>query len=297
METLLKTILINFYRFFSKISLTLTAEIAWSFFCKPRIQKKPLRELEKELLQQAKQYFIDSGEYKISVYEWKNSSNANGSKAKTILLTHGWGGHALNFSHLIIKLLEGNFNVIAYDSPAHGKSSGKKTNLLHNTQALLDVSQHTKSVDALIGHSFGTMANAYALELTKETSHLSAVKKIILIAGPNKLVDIFASFTQAMQLPNSILAIFHQKLEAIAKRKTESMSVVEFLQRYTGESLVVHDHKDRVVPFSEAATVANGIAATSLLATTGFGHFRVLSAASVIDTIFNFLSTNTEKHS
>lgn len=167
---------------------------------------------------------------------------------------------------------------------------------MHNTQALLDVSQHAKSVDALIGHSFGAMANAYALELTKETSHLSAVEKIILIAGPNKLTDIFASFTQTMQLPDSALAIFHHKLETIAKRKIESMSVVEFLQRYTGESLVVHDHKDRVVPFSEAETVANGIAATTLLATTGCGHFRVLSAANVIDTIFDFLSANTTKH-
>ena len=175
MEILLKIILTNFFRFFSKISPNLTAEIAWSFFCKPRIQKKPLRGIEKKLLQQAKQYFIDSGEYIISVYEWRNSSNAN--KAKTILLTHGWGGHALNFSHLVIKLLEGDFNVLAYDSPVHGKSSGTKTNLLHNTQALLDVSQHAKSVDTLIGHSFGTMANAYALGLTKETSHLLTVKK------------------------------------------------------------------------------------------------------------------------
>lgn len=99
-----------------------------------------------------------------------------------------------------------------------------------------------------------------------------------------------------MQLPYSVLVIFHQKLEAIAKRKTESMSVVEFLQRYTGESLVVHDHKDRIVPFSEAETVANGIAATTLLSTTGYGHFHVLSAANVIDTIFNFLNTKTTKY-
>jgi len=264
------------------------------FFCKPRIKKKPLRGIEKKLIQQAKQYFIDSGEYKILVYEWRNSNNSN--KAKTVLLTHGWGGHTLNFSHVIIKLLEGGLNVIAYDSPAHGKSSGTKTNLLHNTQALLDVSQQAESVDALVGHSFGAMANAYALELAKETSHLSAVEKIILIDGPNKLTYIFASFTQAMQLPYSVLEIFYHKLETIAKRNIESMSVVEFLQGYTGESLVVHDHKDRVVPFSEAKTVANGIAATTLLATTGCGHFRVLSAANVIDTIINFLSTNTTKH-
>ncbi|QMU62130.1 MAG: alpha/beta fold hydrolase [Gammaproteobacteria bacterium] len=294
MEALLKIIFTNFFKIFSKISPKYSAEIAWSIFCKPRIKKKPLRGIEKELLQQVKQYFIDSGEYKISVYEWRNSNNTN--KPKTILLTHGWGGYALNYSHIIQKLLEGGLNVIAYDSPAHGKSTGKKTNLLHNTQALLDVSQYAESVDALIGHSFGAMANAYALELTKETSHLSTVDKIVLIAGPNKLIDIFASFAQAMQLPDNILAIFHQKLEIIAKRKIERMSVVEFLQHYTGETLVVHDHKDRVVPFSEAETVANGFATAKLFATTGLGHFRILADNKISDKIIYFLHAPTIKN-
>lgn len=76
-------------------------------------------------------------------------------------------------------------------------------------------------IHAFIGHSSGAMANTYALELSKNTAQLPTVEKLILIAGPNKLADIFASFTQAMQLPDSILRIFHQKLETIAKRKVE----------------------------------------------------------------------------
>ena len=292
MEAVLKIILANFFKFFSKISPSLTAEIAWSFFCKPRIRKKPLSKSESKLLQQAQQYSIDSDEYKISVYKWKNINRSN--HAKTILLTHGWGGHALNFSYIINNLIENGFNVVAYDSPAHGKSSGKQTNLFHNTRALLEVANDIEPIHALVGHSFGTITSSYALELSKNDTSLSAVEKIILVAGPNRLADIFASFTKAMKLPNSVLTIFHQKVATISKRKIESMSTTEFLQSYSGQALLIHDHNDRLVPFADAESVAENSTAT-LFATTGCGHFRILATKNVIDKIINFLSSTSNE--
>jgi len=221
-----------------------------------------------------------------NIYEWHSANKEN----KVVLLSHGWGGHALNFAHIIHQLIEDGFNVVAYDSPAHGKSSGKQTNLFHNTQALQKVAEHSGPVYALIGHSFGTLANAYALDLCKENNCLSKVEKFILIAGPNRVADIFASFAQAMKLPNTVLTIFHQKVQAISKRNIETMSAVEFLKYYRGESLLIHDQSDRIVPFSEAETVARGIEG-NLFATTGFGHFRILAAKNVLKKITNFLTS------
>ena len=287
MESVLKTILATFFKYFSKISPKLTAIIAWSFFCIPRIRKKPLSKFESKLLQQAKQYSIDSGEYKIAVYEWKNPTNTSNAN-NTVLLSHGWGGHALNFAYVIKQLLKDGFDVVAYDSPAHGKSSGKQTNLFYNTQTVVEVAKNIGPIYALIGHSFGTLANSYALDLCQEKNCLLEVEKIILIAGPNKVTDIFASFTQAMQLPNTVLAIFHQKVEIIAKRKIETMSAIEFLKNYAGQSLLIHDHNDRIVPFSEAETVSKGVGA-SLFSTTGNGHFRILATKNVIEEIISFL--------
>lgn len=292
METALKIILSNFLKIFSKLSPSFTAKIAWSLFCKPRIKKKPLSKFETQLLQSSRQYFINSGEYRISVYEWENEKNL--TKAKTILLTHGWGGHALNFSRIITALTENGFNVVAHDSPAHGKSSGNQTNLLHNTKALLAVAEHVGAVHILIGHSFGAMANSYALDLCnssteRSTTHLENVEKLVLIAGPNRLTDIFASFAQAMQLPENILNIFFQKLEVIAKRKIETMTVSNFLHSHNGKTLVIHDRKDPVVPFSEAESITNALAA-ELFATTDNGHSRILKAKEVIEKIVDFLN-------
>jgi pimeloyl-ACP methyl ester carboxylesterase len=291
-DNILKAILTIFFKFFSRISPGLTAEVAWSFFCKPRIRKKQLSKFENNLLKQAKQYYIESENYRIAVYEWRNADLTQNSN--TILLTHGWGGHALNYSHIITKLVEGGFNVIAYDSPAHGKSSGSKTNLLHNTHALLNVCAQIPPVTALVGHSFGAMASAYALELSNSSAILAHTNKIILIAGPNKLADLFASFTQAMGLPDVVLKIFHRKLETIAKRTIESMTTVDFLCHYRGKILVVHDHNDRIVPFIEAEKIANKLTSAALFATSAYGHSRILAAESVINTIFGFISETNQ---
>ncbi len=288
MESLLKILLTYFFKLFSIASPSFTAKIAWPLFCKPRIRKKPLSKTELMLVQQARQYSIDSEDYKIAVYEWRNSDNPE--PGKTVLLTHGWGGHALNFSYIIVKLIKAGFNVVAYDSPAHGKSSGNKTNLMHNTKALLSVCERIPYVHALVGHSFGAMANAYALELSDDSKKLPNMNKLILIAGPNKLSDIFASFAQVMGLSNGVLNIFHQKLESIAQRNIESMSTVEFLRNYDGETLVIHDQNDRIVPHKEAEIIANEVMSSSLYTTSEYGHFRVLSAKNVINKILDFIN-------
>lgn len=290
MENLLRIILANFFKYFAILSPTLTAKIAWSFFCTPRIKKKALSKLESKLLHQSKHYFINSGEYQIAVYEWQNPNNTNNPSnlGNTILLSHGWGGHALNFSFIINQLLKDGFNVIAYDSPAHGNSSGKQTNLFNNTQALLAVVKNSGPIYALIGHSFGNVANAYALDLCQKEAYFSQVEKNILIAAPNKVLDIFAAFAQAMKLSDKVLTIFHQKVEIISKQKIESMSVVKFLKIYGGQSLAIHDRNDRIVPYTEAETLVAGIRA-SMFDTNGYGHFRILAAKPVIEKIVRFL--------
>jgi len=289
MENVLKILLRAFFKYSSKLSPKLTSKIAWSFFCKPRIKRKPQSTFETELLQQSKKSVISSGEYEISVYEWKNFKKL--SDARTILLSHGWGGHALNFSHIISALNSSGFNVVAYDSPAHGNSSGQRTNLLNNTHALLAVASQFKNVYALIGHSFGNLANTYAVDLCRTNasySQLEHIEKLILVGGPDKIIDIFTSFTNTMQLPNTILEIFIGKVEKLTQRKICDMSASIFLQTHIGQTLVIHDHDDVIVPLAEAKGVAKNSGA-ELFTTTGYGHFRLLRAKTVIDKIVNFL--------
>ena len=75
-------------------------------------------------------------------------------------------------------------------------------------------------------------------------------------------------------------------------RSIDSMSTVTFLQAFHGQILVIHDHKDRVVPYSDAKTVAD-LSVARLFSTTGQGHGRILHANEVVEEIANFLNTCT----
>ena len=282
METFLKTFLSLFLRLTAIFSTKFAAQLAWRFFCIPRIRKKTLSKNEQALLKQAERIDIDCKNERIAVYQWQNKNFH--IEAKTVMLSHGWGGHALNFSYMINRLLEHGYNVLAYDCPAHGNSSGKYTNLLNNAQALLTISKNVAPIHVLIGHSFGSISNAYALDLAKGSEQLKYVRQIVSISGPNKLSDIFSAFTRAMNLPNQILEIFFYKVEALTQRKMQHMSTVNFLQQFSGNILVIHDHGDRVVPFSDARAISSGTGA-KLYATTGYGHGRILLNENVANEI------------
>jgi hypothetical protein len=53
----------------------------------------------------------------------------------------------------------------------------------------------------------------------------------------------------------------------------------------------VHDEDDRVVPWSDGASIASSARDARLVTTRGLGHGRVLEASSVVDEVTTFTST------
>src|SRR5438105_1441963 len=98
------------------------ATLALQEFLRP---PPPLRNLKREeaILQQAEVTRLnivpgtENDTEEVAVYRW-------GKADRRILLVHGWGGKAAQFFSFVGPLLENGFEVIAFDAPAHGLSSG-----------------------------------------------------------------------------------------------------------------------------------------------------------------------------
>ncbi len=273
-------------KFLGCVSPRLAVKIAWPLFCTPLSKRKSPSLNENKLVAQAQHSHIDCDTYKIAAFKWSPAQQS--SECLTILLTHGWAGESFDFSNLIEQLLLQGHTIIAVDSPAHGASTGSRTTLKANAEALLKVAENSEPIDVLISHSFGTMVSTYALSLAYRQGVLSQVKKLILIAGPNKLTDVVLSFAQTLKLSESVVNIFHEKIERIVQRPITAMNVIDFLENYSGATLVVHDRKDRVVAYREAEEIASNTNA-ELFATEGLGHRRILGAATVIEKILRFI--------
>ena len=278
-----------FLKFLGRVSPQLAVKIAWPLFCTPLAKRKSPSANESKFATQAQRSFFEYSTYKIATYEWIPIQRS--SECLTILFAHGWARDSLDFSIIIKELLEQGHTIVAFDTPAHGSSTGRRTTLKANTEVLLEVARILGPIDILIGHSFGVMTSAFALSLAQHNDVLSQVKKLILISGPNQLTYAVLAFSQAMNLPESVVKIFYEKTESLVKRPIETMNITELLKGYSGQTLVIHDRKDRVVAYKDAEIIASNINA-ELFYTDGFGHIHILEAVAVIEKILNFIKTD-----
>ena len=80
---------------------------------------------------------VNSGDYKLAVHQWVSES-----ATRNLLVVHGFLDHTGLFSHLIEYGLQHNCNVVCFDLPGHGLSSGEPTvidDFGQYSQAIADV--------------------------------------------------------------------------------------------------------------------------------------------------------------
>ena len=78
----------------------------------------------------------------------------------TVLLAHGWSGHAAQMSAFVPALVAAGYHVVCFDQPAHGHSGGRRTNMLEFRDAVLTVGRRLGPLAGVIAHSLGATASA-----------------------------------------------------------------------------------------------------------------------------------------
>ncbi|MDB5063040.1 MAG: alpha/beta hydrolase [Mucilaginibacter sp.] len=156
-------------------------DILWQLICYP--PKMPLRLQQDQLLSEAEKFTVTV----FDEYFTKKNLQINGFKwgngKYRVLITHGWGSKAADFTEMITALRENkDLEIIAFDAPASGSSEGELSNLLLFVKAAKAVIQKTGVPNVVIGHSFGSIANVMALnELNIIPSLLISLTPFILL--------------------------------------------------------------------------------------------------------------------
>ena len=247
---------VNFIGFFNS---RLAGKIAFYLFAKPRKGKPSVK--QNKFLETSEQEEIENTPHNIPIYIW----NKNG--IKTILLIHGWESNSARWKPLVERLINSNYKIIAIDAPAHGQSN------YHTFNAILYAQHIVKAIKryspyCIIGHSVGGMASVLALN--SYTDH--SIQRMILMGTPNKFEDIIATYTKILYyssrvkkgLDNYILKRFGQYPKGFYTAKyTENISI---------ESLLIHDKKDKVIPFSDLSPIQKGIKNSKIFVSTDLGH-------------------------
>ena len=192
---LAQKLVINYFRaklnLLSVVSKKKAAESAFNLFCTPlrksKVKFPPVFQKGESL-----QFNLDG--YTIHGYRWNHPS---GKKA---LIVHGFESSSKNFDRYIAALIKKNYEVLVFDAPAHGKSSGQRITLPLYLATIRKIHELYGPIDGYIGHSFGGLVLSHFLETVQHNDSL----KVVFIAPATETVTSINTFFKFLQLDNGV---------------------------------------------------------------------------------------------
>lgn len=255
------------------------AKIAYNLFTTPRIRAKHKK--SDQILESAKLFEFIYGKHILKGYEWGNGD-------KIILLVHGWESRGTAMRSFVPNLVAAGFKVVTFDGPAHGNSAGKRTNLPHFSGAVRAIINYLGGVYGIVTHSFGGASTVFSLA---NIDNSISIEKLVLIGVPASMENLSNDFMSMIKAPTSVAKRFERILEGKVGMSLANAHLSHAFEKINvGETLVIHDRHDQVVPYSEATIVANTWKDTSLLVTENLGHFRLLKNPELIGKVTDFVT-------
>ncbi len=257
-----------------------TIEKAGTMFLTPKRQE--IKEWEQQA-EQAGQRFKLSEE--ISAIRWLPAQrNEQEGIRKQILLVHGWESRATQMYGIAKSLLNQGFEVVAVDMPAHGHSSGTTSNPRVFTQTIQLAQKQLGDFEAIIGHSMGAGATAFAV------GRGVSPQKIVLISGPSSIENALRRFAGFIGLNKKGINRFVQFVSNFVGGTLEELDSALLLKKSDIPALLIHDEQDFEVPASESKRLAQSLKNSELYLSHGQGHRKILKSEAVLQKITEFVT-------
>lgn len=264
----------GFINFISLFSPTSASNIAIYIFSKPR--KGRINPEEKEYLETATEKVIYYNDIAIQTYHWEGNK-------PTVLLVHGWESNSYRWKDLIDLLKSENYNIISIDAPAHGNSGSKIFNALLYSECI-NVVLNQFNIDTIIGHSVGGTSSAIALHNYK----VSSVKKLISLGAPSNFISMVKNYRKIMGFNKRVMKAMDKYYLKHFGHLPKYFTVVNYSKNIQAKGLIIHDRKDRIIPYRDAIEIIRHYKNSKLVKTVGFGHG--LKSKKVYNHILEFLN-------
>lgn len=234
------------------------AKKAFKLFCTPR--KGRLQPHQKAYLNQFEQQEVSVANHRIQTYHQPG-------KKPLVLLCHGWESNAFRWRNLIEKLQEAHFEIVFFDAPAHGASSGSELHVpIYEscTSALIEKFKPAY----VIGHSIGGLAVMYSQY--KNPQH--AVQKLVSLGAPSELEEIMNNYQRLVGFNDRVLSALDHYFKERFSFGISEFSMSELVKKIEKEGLIIHDLTDPIAPYSAATRMQKNWKNAQLITTEGLGH-------------------------
>jgi len=265
------------FKLLASFSKKKAAAKAFELFCTPqhRNTKKLPPVFEKgEPLEFALEHYIVRG------FRW------NRGAGKRALILHGFESGIVNFDRYIKELIKKGYEVLAFDAPAHGRSTGKTINAPTYKEMVKQILSRYGRADAFIAHSFGGLIISLVLE---EEAH-DANTKLVLIAPAVETTTAVDQMFKLLQLDAGVRAEFDALILSIGGHPTGWYSISRAAQHIKASVLFLQDRDDHMTPMKDVEPIMNkNYPNFRFVISSGLGHRRIYRDAGSVKTITEFL--------
>ena len=267
------------FRLVGTIAPKFTACIAYRLWVSPPRFKLPATELDALKSARIKKQPINNKD--ITTFFW-------GDSGPIILLVHGWSGRGTQMGPLAKSLVKAGYRVLSFDAPAHGRSSGKQTNIYEVADTINGLDNLYGPFTAAITHSFGGPCLALAM---KNGLHIS---RVVNISPPANTAGLVKKFSLALCIPEKAENALMRCIEAkFGKNVWQETSMQNNVRNLDLPAMVIHDTDDHDVPFHEGETIALAWSNAILIKTENLGHRRILRDPETIKKVVAFIIAGT----
>ena len=265
------------FKLLSAVSKKKAAEIAFELFSTPQFRyKKPL---PKNFIEAEKLHFMLLGET-VQGYRW------NKGGGKKVLIAHGFNSSVAGFDRYIRPLVNKGYEVLAFDAPAHGRSTGKKINAVIYKEMILAIHEKYGPIKSFMAHSFGGLGVCLALE---EIPHDNSYR-LVLIAPATESKTAIDFFFSLLKLDEAVRKEFDAMIYGMRQKPTSWYSVSRAIKNIHASVRWFHDEDDDITPWQDAKKVKEkNYPNVDFVITKGLGHRKIYRDAGVLKAIIDFL--------
>jgi len=260
------------------VSPALSGKWLNSLWFKP--QSMPLKKEDQSWLNAANTEWITFNDKEIPVYRW--------GEGPAILCVHGWGGHSGQFTPMIKALVKKGFEVIAFDAPAHGAATGKRTDLTEFSAIIECIIQKEKSSLHIIAHSMGGVASVDVI------NRGFPVLSLTLMGTPLSL-EYIVNLTQVqMALGRNVMDEHKRLMETkFGSGVWQRFDLLKSNRKLSTPLMLVYDKDDTQVVFEVSGSLQQHWRHAQSIISEGLGHNRLMRDENTISGVLKFLHQST----
>ena len=185
------------FKLLSRLSKRKAAKKAFELFCTPKERTDgPLP----PIFDRSEKLSFPLEGATVHGYRWNHPS------PKKLLILHGFESSVINFDQYVEPLIAKGYEVLAFDAPAHGRSTGQSINVLTYKNMVCRIMEVYGPVRSFLAHSFGGLSLSLALE---EKPH-DASTRVVLIAPATETRTAIENFFALLRLSPDVQSEFYR---------------------------------------------------------------------------------------